>query len=140
LLLMGFLAFKKALEVEALLMEILVIVLILICFYLMPLLIGFTLYFVILHSFKVLREEYKFLNSEREVRSIGHFIMMVAPFTLFSIAGIAFLFALNYFNFLSLSYGYILLIAISSITLPHIFVMDRFYNLLFNKGFYKKFS
>jgi len=140
LVLMVFLTFKKSLKLEALLMEILVIALILICFYLMPLLIGFTLYFVILHSFKVLREEYKFLNSEREVRSIGHFIMMVAPFTLFSIAGIAFLFGINYFDIISLSYGYILLIAISSITLPHIFVMNRFYNLLFSKGFYKTFS
>ncbi len=136
-LLMIFLTAKKYLSLETLLMEMLVLTLIIACFYLMPLLIGFTLYFVTLHSFKVLREEYRFLNSERVVNSISNFIIMVTPFTLFSIAGIGLLFGLIYLNILSLSYGYCLLIVISSITLPHVFVMNSFYNLLFRRNFYK---
>ena len=127
--LMVFLSIKKSLHPEAFLMEILVISLVLICFYLMPLLIGFTLYFVILHSFKVLREEYIFLNSRNEVSSISSFVKLVAPFTLLSIGGIALLFGMIYLNILTLPYGYLLLIAISSITLPHVFVMNRFYNI-----------
>ena len=128
---------NKDLKLESLFMEILILGLILLCFYLMPLMIGFTLYFVILHSFKVLREEYSFLRSEKIVQSTTGFVKLVAPFTLFSIAGIALLFGLIYLEIWSLSYGYMLLIVISSITLPHVFVMNQFYNFLFSKGFFK---
>jgi len=124
------LTLQKTMTIENFLMELLVLGLILVCFYLMPLLIGFTLYFVILHSFKVLREEYQFLNVEREVSSVKSFIFLLAPFTLLSIIGIAFMFGLIHFDILSISYGYCLIIIISSITLPHVFVMNRFYDLL----------
>lgn len=132
LLLTVFLTMRKLLKPETLLMEVLVLGLILMCFYLMPLLVGFTLYFVILHSLKVLREEFQFLNSERVISSVGGFLKMVAPFTLISLLGIGLLFGLIYLGLLNLSYGYCLLIVISSITLPHVFIMDTFYNLLFS--------
>ena len=128
---------RNGLKIEQMMMEILILGLILICFFLMPLLIGFTLYFVILHSFKVLREEYNYLNSEKIVASWAGFVKMVAPFTLMSIGGIAFLFGLIYLDFWNISYGYMLLIVISSITLPHVFVMNQFYTFLFSKGFFK---
>ncbi len=129
------LTIKKAITIENLSMELLVLCLILVCFYLMPLLIGFTLYFVILHSFKVLREEYHFLNFEREVSSVKGFIYLLTPFTLLSVVGIAFMFGLIHFDVLTISYGYCLIIIISSITLPHVFVMNRFYDLLsYGKG------
>jgi len=132
----GILIYKsivKIISIEILLMELLVLSLILICFFLMPLLIGFTLYFVILHSFKVLREEFNYLKSEQKVDSVKSFASIITPFTLLSIFGIAFLFGMIYFDFLQISYGYCLLIVISSITLPHVFVMDNFYDLLFKR-------
>jgi len=128
-----YLSIKKIISIETLLMELLVLSLVLICFFLMPLLIGFTLYFVILHSFKVLREEFNFLLSDQKVHSFKSFMAMITPFTLLSIFGIAFLFGLIYFDIFNMSYGYCLLIVISSITLPHVFVMDNFYDLLFKR-------
>ncbi|MFT4970702.1 MAG: hypothetical protein ACI9O4_002463, partial [Chitinophagales bacterium] len=68
--------------------------------------------------------------AEKEVHSFLNFMKLLSPFTLVSIAGIAMLFALIYLNILKLSYGYLLLMVISSITLPHVFVMNSFYNLL----------
>lgn len=130
MLFMVFFTIKNSLKREAFLMESLVLALILVCFNLMPLLIGFTLYFVILHSFKVLGEEYRYLSAEGAVNSISNFVKMLAPLSLFSFAGLGLLFGAIYLDVLSLSYGYCLLIVISSITLPHIFVMNRFYNLL----------
>lgn len=124
----------NALTVETLLMELLVFGLILASFFLMPLLVGFTLYFVILHSIKVLGEERRFLIAEKIVHSTGTFIKIVAPLTLLSIVGMGLLFAMIYFNWLNLTYGYCLLIVISSITLPHVFVMNKFYNILFNRN------
>jgi Brp/Blh family beta-carotene 15,15'-monooxygenase len=128
-ILMVLIAIKKSFNVEALLMETLVLFLIVICFYLMPILIGFTLYFIILHSLKVLREEYEFLNSKKEVNSIVGFVLLLAPFTLLSIVGVGLIYSLIYLEIFYFSYGYCLLIIISSITLPHIFVMNRFYKL-----------
>lgn len=128
-LLMIYLGFKKQIKWESILMETVVISLILVCFYLMPILIGFSLYFVILHSYKVLKEEYKFLLSEKEIKSVKNLFLLITPYTLLSIFGITFLFALIHFNILQISYGYCLLIAISSITLPHVFVMNKFYRL-----------
>jgi Brp/Blh family beta-carotene 15,15'-monooxygenase len=134
------LTLKKVIKLEILIMELLVLALIFICFKLMPLLVGFTFYFAVLHSFKVLREEYFFLNSVKEVSSLIGFIKLIAPFTFLSILGIAFLFGLIFLDILQLSYGYCLLIIISSITLPHVFVMNRFYDLLFSINFYKRLS
>ncbi|MFA0960890.1 Brp/Blh family beta-carotene 15,15'-dioxygenase [Roseivirga sp. BDSF3-8] len=131
--LMGRLWHIKVLSRGAFLRELLLLGVLLGCFYLTPLLIGFTLYFVILHSFKVLREEYVFLKASGEVFSIRQFIKLVAPLTLFSIGGIGLLFGLIYMGWLPISYGYCLLIAISSITLPHVFVMNRFYVRFFRK-------
>lgn len=130
---------KKLIKVETLVMESLVLVLILASFYLLPFIIGFSLYFVILHSLKVLREEYGFLIEEKDVKSVIGFTKLVAPFTLFSLFGIALLFGMIYFEIISLPYGYLLLIVISSITLPHVFVMNRFYDQLFSRKVFRKF-
>ncbi len=137
---LGLLIFSKVTNVislENLLMELLVLGLILTSFYLLPLLIGFTLYFIVLHSYKVISEEFRFLKSEGTVKSTLAFVYLVAPLTLLSFFGIAFLFALIYLNILAMSYGFCLLIVISSITLPHVFVMHQFYDLLFSKKFYQ---
>ena len=133
---LGYLANRQIISLEVLAMEFLVLASILVCFYLMPLLIGFTLYFVILHSLKVLREEFSFLNiQDQEGRfNVKDFIKLVAPFTLLSIFGIAFLFVLIHFQVIQFSYGYVFLITVSSITIPHAFVMNKFYNLLSFRG------
>ncbi|MFT4970182.1 MAG: Brp/Blh family beta-carotene 15,15'-monooxygenase, partial [Chitinophagales bacterium] len=104
LLLLIYLVQQNILRLEQVFMEFFEMALILICFYLMPLLIGFTLYFIILHALKVLREEYEFLHAEKEVHSFLNFMKLLSPFTLVSIAGIAMLFALIYLNILKLSY------------------------------------
>lgn len=124
----------KKISLENLFMEAVVLGLILCSFYLLPIVIGFTLYFVILHSLKVLREEFQFLSAKAKVKGVKSFVKLITPFTLFSIAGIAFLFALIHLDIIQLSYGYTLMIVISSITLPHVFVMNSFYLRLFKLG------
>ncbi|WKK86425.2 Brp/Blh family beta-carotene 15,15'-dioxygenase [Marivirga arenosa] len=137
LIILAQLVYKNIISIETVLMEIIVMSLTLLSFYLMPLLIGFSLYFIILHSYKVMEEEFKYLKSENIISNLKGFLKLLTPFSVLSFAGILFLFALIYFNIISLSYGYIMLIIISSITLPHVFVMDQFYNLLFKSGFFR---
>lgn len=102
----------------------------------MPIIIGFTLYFVILHSLKVLNEEYRFLKASGVTQSLMGFIKLLTPFSLISLMGLFMLFGLIEFGILNISFGYCVLIMISSITLPHVFVMDKFYHLLFSTKFY----
>jgi Brp/Blh family beta-carotene 15,15'-monooxygenase len=132
ILLLCFSVFLKKIKVENLLMETLVLLIILVTFYLLPLLISFSLYFIILHSHKVLKEEYYFLKKDNQINNFSHFVKILAPLTLLSIFGILLIFALIKFNFINISYGYSLFLIISSITLPHVFVMNRFYKFMNN--------
>ncbi len=127
--LLTFLTIQRVLSTEILAMELLVFFLIQVCFLLMPLFLGFTLYFVVLHSIKVLQEEYNFLFKLKSWSSLLQFIKLLAPLTLLSIFGTIGLFSLIYFEMLNISYGYLFLIIISSITFPHIFVMEKFYSV-----------
>ncbi len=130
LLTLLYLTYTKKLSKEALLMEVLVFFMILLSLYFLPLIIGFTTYFIILHSIKVLKEEYTFLLINDQVKSFKGFLAMIAPFSLLSIMGLFILFALIYIDILQFSYGYIFLIMISSITTPHAFVMNHFYSAI----------
>ncbi|MGM0479415.1 MAG: Brp/Blh family beta-carotene 15,15'-dioxygenase [Bacteroidota bacterium] len=119
---------KGILTTETLAMETLVLFLIQVCFVLMPLFLGFTLYFVVLHSLKVLQEEYTYLFKVKSKSSLLKFIKLLAPLSILSIFGTIALFSLIYFELLPIGYGYLFLIIISSITFPHIFVMEKFYS------------
>lgn len=123
------LTFKGILTIETFAMELLVLFLIQVCFILMPLFVGFTLYFVVLHSLKVLQEEYSFLFKVKSRASLVKFLKLLAPLSLLSILGTIALFGLIYYKLLPISYGYLFLIIISSITFPHIFVMEKFYSI-----------
>lgn len=120
---------KKRFTLEQCGLELVVFGLILFSFYVFPLIIGFTLYFSTLHSLKVLQEEYKFVEKlyDRSLSFLA-FGKLLFPYTTISVFGMGIIYLLSKFNFLpELSFGYLLLILISSITLPHAFVMDRFY-------------
>ncbi|MCH2215099.1 MAG: Brp/Blh family beta-carotene 15,15'-dioxygenase [Flavobacteriales bacterium] len=131
-----FLRYKNVFSNDTVIIELLVLGLILFSFYLMPIIIGFTLYFVILHSLKVLNEEYRYLKKTGVIQSLTSFVKLLTPFSLISLLGLFLLFGLIHFGILKISFGYCVLIMISSITLPHVFVMDKFYHLLFTTKFY----
>lgn len=125
-----YLVYTKAIDIEVLAMESLIMGLIFFAFVLMPLIVGFTLYFVILHSIKVLNEEFQFLQTEKQANSLLDFLKLLAPFSLLSFFGIGALFLTIHLEIFAISYGYCMLILISSITLPHVFVMNQFYRLV----------
>lgn len=130
--------FQKKIRIKVFALEIIVLALILFSFYLFPLLIGFTLYFAVLHSYKVLREEYDYMKSKAFVKRFIDFLKAVFPYTALSMFGMLAFIALIEFEVIDMSYGYILLILVSSITLPHAFVMDEFYKALYGNGLSKR--
>ena len=108
--------------------EIFLLFLIHITFYLFPFIIGFTLYFVALHSLKVMNDEFKFLKTENKKFSFSNFLKLLAPYSILSIFGTTFLLLLSYFNYIPYSIPFLAIIIISVITLPHAIVMNIFYN------------
>jgi len=96
-------------------------------FYLFPVIISFTLYFVFLHSLKVLSQEFNYLNTIYKKLSISKFIILLAPHTLLSLAFLAFFIYLSQNNIINISILLLTIIGISVITLPHSIVMTKFY-------------
>ena len=90
-------------------------------------LVGFTIYFVILHSIRVLNQEYGYFESKNKDFSVGSFIKMIAPFTIISLVGLALFLGVVYWFGFSISLPLTALIFISCLTFPHAFVMDVFY-------------
>jgi Brp/Blh family beta-carotene 15,15'-monooxygenase len=119
--------FKK-IKTERLLSEIFLLFLIHITFYLFPFIIGFTLYFVALHSLKVMNDEFMFFKKENPKFSILDFLKMLAPYSILSIFFTAILLSLSYLNHIPYSIPFLSIMIISVITLPHAIVMNIFYN------------
>ena len=122
------LKYYKKINNDRLLSELFLLFLIHATFYLFPFIIGFTLYFVALHSIKVMNDEFKFLKDEDNKFSIMSFLKLLAPYSILSIIGTSFLLILSYYNFIPYSIPFLAIIIISVITLPHAIVMNIFYN------------
>lgn len=98
-----------------------------ISFYLFPVIISFTLYFIFLHSLKVLTQEYAYLKTKFDYLSFFYFIKMLFPHTIIALIFVCLFFV---FNDSSLDISVLLFsfISLSVITLPHSLVMTRFYD------------
>lgn len=108
-------------------MEMYQALMILVVFYISSTLWGFTLYFVVLHSGRVLQQEYAYLISSQRIHNLLQFTKLLSPFTILSLLGlVSIIFGLYFFE-LSISYSLLALIFISCLTVPHSWVMDRFY-------------
>lgn len=107
----------KQISSERFFFEIYLFILIHICFYILPLFVGFTLYFVILHSFKVLSEEFSYLKSRRKDFSVRSFIKLLIPFTLISVFGGGFIILCAHYQLISISNGLLGVILVSVSTL-----------------------
>jgi Brp/Blh family beta-carotene 15,15'-monooxygenase len=137
LVLVLWMIYRKELKQSHAFMELFVISMLLASFYILPFLIGFTLYFIILHAWKVMQEEFHFLRKAGMIKSSMDFIKLLSPFSIVSFIGIGLLYIAIYNQWLTTSFGYAILIVISAITIPHAFVMDQFYGLLFKRKFYQ---
>ena len=118
---------KKQISYERFFFEVYILILIHISFYILPLTVGFTLYFVILHSFKVLSEEFSYLKSRRNNFSVSSFIKLLIPFTVVSVVGGSIVMICAQYQLIGISKVLLVFVLISVVTLPHSFVMHDFY-------------
>jgi Brp/Blh family beta-carotene 15,15'-monooxygenase len=133
LAILGFAVFLGKMSAQRFGIEIYTLIFIHLSFYFLPLIIGFTLYFVILHSWKVLSEEFDYLKTIRGSFGLGKFVKLLAPYTILSLVGCALLMALSHFEIIGLSNILIAFILISALTLPHSIVMEDFYKRLLTR-------
>ena len=123
-----YLFYNKQLTAKRLSSELFLIALIHLTFFLFPFIIGFTLYFVVLHSIRVMNQEYLFFKSEDGSFGLVEFLKLLLPYSLLSIFFTAVLLVLSHLGYLGISIPFLSIIIISVITLPHAIVMHIFYN------------
>tara|TARA_B100001094_G_C18126065_1_gene769540 strand:+ start:573 stop:1478 length:906 start_codon:yes stop_codon:yes gene_type:complete len=110
--------------------ELFQIVLLHITFFVFPVIISFTLYFVFLHSIKVLVQEYSYLEQKFYGFNLIKFIHLLIPFTLIALFFFSLLIFISNYYKLNISLLLFSIIGISVITLPHSISMTNFYNNL----------
>jgi len=121
-----FITRKNMISKNDLFSEIFQIGLIILTFYILPILIGFTLYFIFIHSFRSLYQEYNYLKKNNLNLNLFKFIKLLLPHTLISFIFIVLIFSCSFNNIINISPSFLAIIIISTITLPHTFVMSNF--------------
>jgi len=127
LVFLAYQVYRKRISGHRFAMELFVLGLIHFSFLVLPILTGFALYFVILHSLKVLSDEYGFLKGLKKSFDLRRFIGLLWPFTLLSLLGSGVILTLSHMGFLPVSNLLLVFILISVLTLPHSIVMEKFY-------------
>ncbi len=122
------LRFKKYMGIKVVLIELTILFMIHLSFYLNSVLVGFSIYFATLHSLEVLQSEFVFLKERFKQFSLKRFASLLTPYTLISLIGILALLALSHFSVINASKTLVLMISISALTLPHTLVMENFYS------------
>jgi Brp/Blh family beta-carotene 15,15'-monooxygenase len=90
---------------------------------------GFALFFIVIHSLKVMQSEFNHFFKQSSFKNLLQFIYTLLPLTLVSLVGLTVIVFMIHKGFIHLSIPFLMLIAISSITLPHVFVMEKFYRV-----------
>ena len=125
------LALKGKISYEKVFGEIYILALVVLAFHLLPVILGFTLFFTTLHSLKVLSQEYNYLSHANTKFDLRRFIRLLTPYTLLSVAGIAILLIIRQLGWIPYSAIFLGILGISILTLPHSVVMKSFYRKLF---------
>lgn len=111
-----------------------VLLLVVCSMYLFPAFIAFSLFFVWIHSFKVILQEFEYCKRQLNIKKIWEFIRLFLPLTVVSLLGtlciVLLVFQFGEAHFLP----NILLILLSCLTIPHSFVMDKFYGFLSSRS------
>lgn len=114
---------------EAIFKEIYTISLIIISFYLLPAFVAFALFFVWIHSFHVMTQEYIYCKKAHNIRSHLEFLRLFIPLTLAALLSTGAIVLLLYQFEKTDWLPFALLVLLSCVTIPHAFVMESFYNV-----------
>ena len=118
--------YRLKMKVSDILSEVFFLFVIHLSSFLFPLLICFTLFFIVLHSLPSLVNQYKYFQTTKNNFALRDFIYLMAPYSLVSIFFILFISFCSYIEIINYSIPLISIILISVITLPHSFIILKF--------------
>ena len=126
MLLYMFFIYQYNIKVNKVISEIFFLFVIHLSSFLFPLLICFTLFFIILHSLPSLVNQYNHFKKDNIEFTLKDFIYLMAPYSLVSILFLILISFCSYTNVINYSVPLISIILISVITLPHSFIISKF--------------
>ena len=126
LIMFTFLIYKSKVKVNKVISEVFFLFVIHLSSFLFPLLICFTLFFIILHSLPSLVNQYNHFKKDNIEFTLKDFIYLMAPYSLISILFLILISFCSYTNVINYSVPLISIILISVITLPHSFIISKF--------------
>ena len=126
MLLYMFFIYQYNIKVNKVISEIFFLFVIHLSSFLFPLLICFTLFFIILHSLPSLVNQYNHFKKDNIEFTLKDFIYLMAPYSLVSILFLVLISFCSYTNVINYSVPLISIILISVITLPHSFIISKF--------------
>ena len=118
--------FKFKVKINKVISEVFFLFVIHISSFLFPLLICFTLFFIILHSLPSLVNQYNHFKKFNNKFTLRDFVYLMVPYSSVSILFIIFISFCSYLNVINYSIPLISIILISVITLPHSFIISKF--------------
>ena len=118
--------YKSKVKVDKVISEVFFLFVIHLSSFLFPLLICFTLFFIILHSLPSLVNQYNYFKKANNEFTLKDFIYLMAPYSLVSIVFLIFISICSFTNVINYSVPLISIILISVITLPHSFIISKF--------------
>ena len=126
LILFTFCIYKFKVKANKVISEVFFLFVIHLSSFLFPLLICFTLFFIILHSLPSLVNQYNHFKKANNRFTLKDFIYLMTPYSLVSIIFLLFISFCSYTNVINYSVPLISIILISLITLPHSFIISKF--------------
>lgn len=122
-----FLGLNKMISIEECIKEVLYITLLFCIFHFSTLIVAFTTYFVLWHSWNSIIDQLEFLKQENKEFNLLKYYIQATPVTLISFLGMTLLVALKDTILPNFTYIDLFFITISVITLPHIIIIEQLY-------------
>jgi len=114
---------------KALILQLVGLALLMLAFYALPLILGFTVYFVFWHSFGSMIDQVKFIRKKSVNFSWLSYFKNALPFTIIAILFIVFCFLGNHYFELGFTIVQIFFVILSLFTLPHIILVEQIYTI-----------
>jgi Brp/Blh family beta-carotene 15,15'-monooxygenase len=122
-----FLFFNNWISKKDFLLQIIGISLLLLCFYWLPLIIGFTVYFVFWHSYGSMIDQIRFIKSKEDGFTWWQYYLNALPITIIAVLIIIGAFKINTILSTDLSIIEVFFVLLSMFTLPHILLIEQLY-------------